>query len=316
MPQPTQAPPTERQDAPANPETQAATGQPDRLDVLVDKYGPIAADYGVRIVGVIILMLVAYVVGGYARRAVASGMARARVELTLAKFFGNLARYGVLVLGVVTALGVFGVNTTSLAAVVGAAGLAIGLALQGALTNLAAGVMLAIFRPFRVGSTVVIDGVTGTVEEIDLMNTRINRPDNKHVIFPNSKVFGNVIEVLDRNPTRRAEVAVGVDYAADINATRQALLRAASRCTGQAPETQPRVILVGLGDSAVNWEVHIWAALADFGAARAALIQAIKEELDAAGLGIPFPQRQLTISSPVEIVVQGGQVVTNGLTRS
>jgi small conductance mechanosensitive channel len=274
------------------------------VDALVDRYGPMAADYGVRVLGVLVLLVIALFASNWAKRVVSKGLARAKVEITLAKFFSQAAKWIIMVLAIVTALGVFGVNTTSLAAVVGAAGLAVGLAMQGALSNLAAGLMLLIFRPFRVGQVVEVDGNLGTVDEIELFTTRINRFDNRHIIVPNSRVFGNTIEVLDHNATRRVDVPVGAAYDADVDATRAVLESAAKRTPGALSEPAPAVVLTGFADSCVNWEVRVWVRTPEFLAVRQALLRSIKLALDEAGIGIPFPQRDMNITSPVEVLVR------------
>lgn len=151
-------------------------------------------EYGPPIVGTLLFLLVAFIVSGWIGRLVRRAVARTRVDETVAGFLGHIVRWGLMVLAVIACLGVFGVETTSFAAVIGAAGLAIGLALQGSLSSLAAGVMLLTFRPFKAGDYISVAGEGGTVAEIDLFATCLDTPDNRRVIIPNSQVFGAVIE--------------------------------------------------------------------------------------------------------------------------
>jgi small conductance mechanosensitive channel len=193
------------------------------------------------------------------------------------------------------------VNTTSLAAVIGAAGLAIGLALQGSLSNLAAGVMLLLLRPFKVGDFIQVAGILGTVYEIELFNVKLNAPDFRRVILPNSQVFGSVIENFTHNPRRRADVAIGVEYAADTVKTREVLLRAARSVQGVMTDPPAEVFLSELGPSSVNWRVSGWCEPADFGRVKQAICEAAKKDLESAQISIPFPQMDVRIKSNTTI---------------
>jgi small conductance mechanosensitive channel len=195
-----------------------------------------------------------------------------------------------LFLTALTCLSYFGIETTSFAALIGAAGLAIGLAFQGTLSNFAAGAMLLIFRPYKVGDTITSGNYQGTVAEIALFTTEVDTFDGRRIIIPNSSINGSVIENVTYHRLRRVDVPVGVAYDADIDATRRALERALTMVTQAVRDPAPDVVLVGLGDSAVNWTVRVWATQKDFGLAKQALIRAVKMELDQAGIGIPFPQ--------------------------
>lgn len=193
-------------------------------------------------------------------------------------------------LALIFCLGRFGVQTASLAAVIAAAGLAVGLAFQGTLSNFAAGIMLLTFRPFKVGDTVNVSGETGSVEEIELFFTHIDTFDNRRIILPNATVFGTKIENISHHPLRRADVNVGVDYTADVDRTREVLLAAVASVEGQAQGKEPQVVLQNFGASSVDWTVRIWAPAATLFPTREATLRAIKYHLDEAGIGIPFPQ--------------------------
>jgi small conductance mechanosensitive channel len=195
-----------------------------------------------------------------------------------------------LLLTVLTCLSYFGVETTSFAAVIGAVGLAIGLAFQGTLSNFAAGAMLLIFRPYKVGDTVKAAGYEGVVNEIALFTTEIDTADGRRIIIPNGSIYGSVIENTTHHSYRRVDVAVGTAYAADIDATRHALERSLVAVPLTLTTPKPEVILLGLGSSSVDWSVRIWVKQADFGNGKQALLRAVKLELDRSEIEIPFPQ--------------------------
>ena len=257
---------------------------------LIDYVTALVTTFGLRLIGVFLLMIGAWIVAGYARRGVERSLNKTRLDLTLTRFFANITGWLVLLLAVLTALSLFGIQTTSFAAVIGAAGLAIGLGFQGTLSNFAAGVMLLTFRPFKIGDTVKVDGETGIIAEIDLFLTKMDTFDNRRIVLPNSKVFGNTIETLTYHPRRRADVPVGVSYEADLDATRAVLERAAASVPGRLDDPAPQVVLDGFGDSAVNWIVRVWAPTPDFLAIKQATVRAVKQHLDAEGLVIPYPQ--------------------------
>jgi small conductance mechanosensitive channel len=225
---------------------------------------------------------------------------RVKFDETLTFFLAKLVRWGILTLVAVMCLSKFGVETASLAAVIGATGLAVGLAFQGTLSNFAAGAMLLIFRPYKVGDTVVVAGHTGTVDEIELFTTTLDTPDKRRVIIPNSSIFGAVIENHTYHAMRRFETAVGTAYGADIDQTRTALERAVRTVPIVLPEPVAEVLLTALGASSVDWTIRGWARRDSLGQARQAVIRAVKMELDRAGVGIPFPQMELHFDLPRE----------------
>ncbi len=255
--------------------------------------------YLIPAIWVIILVLAAFFISGWVGLLIRRGCEKARIDLTLSRFFGKLAKWTIMVLAILSILSYFGVQTTSFAAVIGASALAIGLAFQGTLANFAAGMMLLIFRPFKVGDAVEVAGETGKIYEIDLFNTIMDTFDNRRLILPNGSVFGSTIENITFHPTRRVDVNVGVSYAADIDKTRQTLLAAVKRVDNVHDEPEPVAYLLELGDSSVNWVVRVWTDTPEFWAVREKLTQAIKHELDAAGLEIPFPQMDVHLDGGV-----------------
>ena len=262
---------------------------------LSDQMIAMLTSYAVQGVGVLLLLIVAWAVAGWARGAAAKALAKSQLDLTLQKFFSNFVRYMVLVAAVLACLGIFGIQTTSFAALIGAGGIAIGLAFQGSLSNFAAGVMLLTFRPFKSGDYIIAGGTAGTVDEIDLFTTQLNTPDNRRVIVPNSAIFGSTIENVSHHTTRRVDVNVGTDYSADLDATRKVLEGVIEREPSKLAEGAHQVYLLELGDSSIAWVVRVWVSAADYWAVRERLTRDIKYSLDQAGIGIPFPQMDLHV---------------------
>lgn len=254
--------------------------------------------YGPPIIGVLLLLLVAHAVAAWVGVLVRRLLGRAKVEQTLADFLGSVAQWGLMILAIVACLGVFGVETTSFAAVIGAATLAIGLAFQGSLSNLAAGIMLLIFRPFKVDDWINVGGHIGRVAELTLFTTHLDTPDNRRIIVPNGSVFGSTIESFTHHDTRRVDVPVGVEYPADLDRTRQVLEQAAAGVPGRLDDPPAQIILLGLGDSSIDWQVRVWTKTDDYWTTLDATVLAVKKALDEAGLGIPFPQMDVHLDQP------------------
>lgn len=259
--------------------------------------------YSVKIVGVIVALFIARIAATWAGNAVTRSLQKQEFDATLTRFFGNLARYGVLAMAVLACLGVFGIETTSFAAVIGAAGLAVGLAFQGSLSNFAAGVMLLVFRPFKVGDLISAAGVEGSVIEIDLFTTTLDTLQNTRMIVPNSAIFGATILNMTHHPVRRCDIAVGADYGADVDATRAALVKAGEMVTTRDPDRGAEVFLAGLGASSVDWELRVWCKPADYWATHQQTVRAIKLALDEAGIGIPYATMDVNFGAAGELTV-------------
>lgn len=266
-------------------------------DINYQPWMKVGEDYGLKVLMVIVLMILAWTISGWLSAMVDRGLTRIKFDETLTKFMARLVRWGILLLTVLSSLSTFGVETTSFAAMIGAVGLAIGLAFQGTLSNFAAGAMLLIFRPYKVGDVVNAAGYLGTVNEIALFTTEIDTLDGRRIIIPNSSIYGTVIENITYHPRRRVDIAAGTAYAADIDATRQALERALVAVPQALADPKPEVVLLGLGTSSVDWSVRIWVKQADFGNAKQALIRAVKLELDRSEIEIPFPQMDVHMRS-------------------
>lgn len=248
-----------------------------------------------------IILIFAVIIGAsWVRRIVKRALGKAKVEETLARFLSNLVRYLVLIAGGIAILGTLGIETTSFAAALAAAGFAIGMALSGTLSNVAAGIMLLLFRPFKVGDAVVVNGVTAKVYQINLFNTELDTFDNRRIIMPNSSVFGNTIENISFHPQRRVEVTVGTTYGSDIDQAREVLTRIVKGVPGGLEDPAPAVMLTGMGASSIDWSVRVWANAADFWAVKDQLTRNIKVGLDEAKIGIPFPQMDVHIDGHIK----------------
>lgn len=267
------------------------------------QYVEMFVQYGVELIKVFALLFLAWVVAGWVSQWVVSGLKKAKIEDTLAIFLGNCACYAVIVISLISILGIFGVETTSFAAVIGSIGFAVGLAFQGTLSNVSSGVMLMIFRPIKVGDVVSVAGQTGKVTEIDLFVTNMDTPDNRRLIIPNSAVFGATIENLTYHDIRRADVSVGVSYTAGLDETRKVLQEAAECVPGRLPGKAVEIVLVQLGTSSVDYQVRIWCKTADYGAVKEAGTQLVKKKLDEVGIGIPVPQMNIHFDSGIKIDV-------------
>jgi small conductance mechanosensitive channel len=243
-------------------------------------------------VGVVIL-IAAVILSKRARSLVTAVSRRSRVDVTLSTFFGQVARWAVLILGIIVAVGKIGIPTASFVAIIGGASLAVGLAFQGSLGNLAAGVMLLIFCPFKIGDVVQVGGVTATVAEIDLFTTLLDTFDNRRVTMPNGNIFGNEIENLTYHPTRRVDVTVGTSYDADVDSVRQVLEGVARGVRGGLASPEPQVYLTDFGASSIDWAVRVWSSTADYWKVRERLVRDLKAALDRAGVGIPYPQMDI-----------------------
>jgi len=239
---------------------------------------------------VIGLAVIGYFLSVRAGRLVTRACERSSLDITLARFFGKASMYAIMVLVLVTVLSVFEVQVTAFAAVLGAATLAIGLAFQGTLGHFASGLLLLIFRPFKVGDFVEINGRMGTVYEIDLFNTSMDTPNNERLILPNGAIFGNPITNFSYHDKRRIAIDVGVHYESDIDKAREVLLQTARSLEGALSDPEPQVMLMGLGASSVDFSVRIWAPSSTFWPLRDKLTRDCKVNLEAAGIAIPFPQ--------------------------
>lgn len=238
------------------------------------------------------ILLVGYILSGWVRRRINRLSERhAKLDKTLFGFFANIASYVILIFALLFVLNTFGVQTTSIVAVIGAAGLAIGLALQGTLSNVAAGIMIVFFRPFKLGDFVDLNGKMGTVKAITLNFTELANIGNVQVIVPNAEVWGNTIMNYSGYDTRRAEWVFGVAYSANLKTAEQVIRDTIMSDPRSMTEPEPFFQVNNLGDFSVDFLVRVWVKAEDYFAYQADMKRAVKEALDRAGVEIPFPTR-------------------------
>lgn len=260
------------------------------------------------VVAAAVILVIGWTVAGWAGRLVQRvGDRNERFDATIASLLARLVRYGIIAVTVIAVLGRFGVQTTSLVALIGAAGLAVGLALQGALSNIAAGVMILSLRPFRQGDAVDIGGTVGTVEELGLIATRLKTFDGVVVHQPNSNIWGSEIRNFSQAQLRRADLVIGIGYGDDLAQAievAQGVLNADERILDE-PETL--IAVDSLGADSVNLLIRFWTAPGDFFATKLDTTRAVKEAFDAADIGIPYPQRDLHLvqNGPIEVKQAG-----------
>lgn len=255
----------------------------------------IITEFGLNLIAAIIIFVLGQWAAGMIRGIVKRMMARRGVDVTLISFTSMLVYYAVLAFVIVAALNRLGIQTASFIAVLGAAGLAIGLALQGSLSNFAAGVLMLIFRPFKVGDFIEGGGTMGTVEEIQLFTTKLATPDNRVVIVPNGSLNNGNITNFSARDKRRMDMQFGIGYSDDINKAKQVILDELQKETRLLKDPAPVIGLLELADSSVNLAVRPWVRTADYWDVFFDLQENIKKRLDAEGINIPFPQRDVHI---------------------
>ena len=263
------------------------------LSNLSAKVYELLAVYGLKVIAAIVI----FIVGRWVAKAIANFikrmMAKTATDETLVKFVGNLSYIALLAFIIIAALNQLGIQTTSFIAILGAAGLAIGLALQGSLGNFAAGVLMIIFKPFKVGDFIEGAGVAGTVEEIQIFTTQLVTPDNKTVIVPNAKMTGDNIINYTMKGTRRVDFVFGIGYADDIDKARQVIQTVIDQDDRILKDPEPMVVVSELADSSVNLTVRVWTSADDYWPFYFDTTEKVKKQFDAEGITIPFPQRDV-----------------------
>ncbi|MGE4325170.1 MAG: mechanosensitive ion channel family protein [Pseudodonghicola sp.] len=240
----------------------------------------------------LLVLIVGWIISGWV-----SGMARRRInktpqiDPTLGNFVASTIKWIILAIVLVAIMGIFGIEATSLVAILGAASLAVGLALQGTLSDLAAGVMLVIFRPYKLGQFVNIGGTSGTVKDLTLFTTELATGDNVQIIIPNGKAWGTVITNFSANPTRRVDLTFGIDYGDDINRAMEIILETARADGRVLSDPEPWVRVTNLGDSSVDITTRLWCSAADYWDLKFALLKGVKEAFDKGGISIPYPHQ-------------------------
>lgn len=263
------------------------------MNINVDVVWSWFSAYSLNIIGAILIFIVGKWLSRRIANILAKILAKNNVDQTLVNFLANLTYYTLLVLVIVAAAGRLGINTTSFLTIIGAAGLAVGLALKDSLSNFAAGVMLVLFRPFAIGDVVSVAGITAKVENINIFNTHFCSPDNQLIIVPNNKIISDIITNINAKNTRRIDLVVGISYSDDMARTREILAGLAKDDSRVLTDPAPIIAVAELADSSVNLVFRPWVKTADYWDVRFDLTEKIKNALDAAGISIPFPQQDV-----------------------
>jgi small conductance mechanosensitive channel len=264
-------------------------------DQAVQTIVALVSTWGLRVAGAIAVLVIGRFACRIARNAVRRALESRRVDASLVPFISNLIYFTLLTAVIISVLGIFGIETTSLVAILGTAGLAVGLALQGTLSNFSSGVMLLLFRPFRVGDYVDAGGVAGTVFEIGLFATTLNTPDNVKIIVPNSSVYGATIKNFSANNTRRNDFVLGISYNDDISRAIEVVNSVLSKDSRVLTDPESTVAVSELADSSVNLVARPWCRTEDYWALRFDLVRRFKEELEQSGCSIPYPQHDVHV---------------------
>jgi small conductance mechanosensitive channel len=265
------------------------------LTSVVDTLIKLISTWGLKLVGAIVAFIIGRMAAGWLRKGVRRALEHSKLDDTLIPFLSSLVYYAALAFVIIAVLEIVGVETASLAVVLGAAGLAVGLALQGTLSNFASGIMLMIFRPIKIGDYVELGGGSGTVYEIGIFSTKLNTPDNVRIELPNSAVYGETIRNFNANDTRRVDMVMGISYDDDIGQAID-IMRGIMKSDGRVLEEPETVLAVGeLADSSVNILVRPWCAREDYWQLKWDLTRKFKEELEKAGISIPYPQTDLHV---------------------
>jgi len=265
------------------------------LDALVEQAPEFLMTYGLKALAAIVIFVIGKYFSGVAKRITTKLLTSRKVDATVVSFVANLAWMLVFVFTIVATLGQVGVQTASLVAVIGAAGLAVGLALQGSLSNFASGVLMVLFRPCRVGDFIEAAGVAGVVDEITIFSTRLRTGDNKVIIAPNSSIMNGTITNYSALEKRRIDLIIGVSYTADIAKTKKVLADILDNNPLVLKDPAYTIGLAELADSSINFVVRPWVKTSDYWPVRFELLEQIKNALDTAEIEIPFPQMDLHV---------------------
>ena len=260
-------------------------------EIDVQQISTLVTEWGLKVLGDIAILIIGRIVAGSVRKGLRKVMNLRDMDPSLVGFVTSLVYWGVMAFVLIAALAKFGIQTASFVAILGAAGFAVGMAMQGTLANFASGVMIMVFRPFKTGDFIDAAGIMGSVKEISIFSTTLATPDNVRIIVPNGKLYGDIIKNYTGNDTRRVDMTIGIAYDADIDKAMAIIHDLLGKDQRVMPEPAPVVAVAELADSSVNIVVRPWTAGGDYWAFRFDFLKACKEAFDAAGIEIPFPQR-------------------------
>ena len=263
---------------------------------MLEKYIPkefsqeLLMQWAVNVGAAIVVFVLGRIIVKLVVKVLSHGMRRAKIDELLISFVSSIAQWALMLFVIIAALGQLGVDTNSLVALLGAAGIAVGLALKDSLQNFASGVMLIIFRPFKNGDFVEAGGVMGVVEHIGIFTTNLKTGDNKEVIVPNGQIYGSTITNYSSKPTRRVDMTIGISYESDIKKAKEIIVRILAEDSRVLKDPAPVVAVGELADSSVNFVVRPWVNSADYWAVLWDTNEKVKEAYDAEGIVIPYPQ--------------------------
>ena len=249
--------------------------------------------FGLKLLAALVIFYVGRIVARMLQKGLRKMLQTQAVDKILETFVCNLAYWAIMIFVIIAAINQVGVQTTSLIAVMGAAGLAVGLALQGSLSNFAAGVLIVIFRPYRVGDWVEAAGISGSVEQVQILTTMLKTGDNKQIIVPNSQIMNSIITNYSANDTRRIDMIVGVSYSDDLDKVRKTLEELVASDERILKDPACTIAVSELADSSVNFVVRPWASTADYWSVKFDLTEAVKKRFDKEGISFPFPQQDV-----------------------
>ena len=277
--------------------TEKNTINQDQIEKLLDPelINTYLIPWGIRIAMALVIFIAGRWVINIVMRGLRTVLQKQQIDKTLETFVCNLVRIVLLVFVIVAAISALGIQTTSFIAVLGAAGLAVGLALQGSLSNFASGVLIVLFRPYKVGDFVEAAGISGSVEEVQILTTVLKTGDNKRVIVPNSQIMDSIITNYSANDTRRVDMVIGVSYSDDLDKVRQTLKELVAAEDRILDEPACTIAVSELGDSSVNFVVRPWVATADYWGVMFDMTEAVKKRFDEEGISFPFPQRDVHV---------------------
>lgn len=262
---------------------------------MYEKFQSLGVDFAISAVTAVVIFYVGRIVARVLSRGLRKLMQAQHVDKILESFISNLVYWALMAFVIIAAITELGVETTSFIAMLGAAGLAVGLAMQGSLSNFAAGVLIVLARHYRVGDWIEAGGVAGTVEDVQILTTTLKTGDNKSIIIPNSEIMGNIIINYSANAARRVDMVFGVGYGDDIDKVRAAIKDVISNDQRVLAEPECLIAVGELADSSVNFNVRPWVKTADYWAVKWDITEAIKKRFDKEGISIPFPQRDVHI---------------------
>jgi small conductance mechanosensitive channel len=274
------------------------------LSNILPRLQELLAFYGLKIIAAILIFVVGRWIAKALRNVIKRMMTKGNVDEILISFVGNLTYIALIAFVIIAALNQLGIQTTSFIAIIGAAGLAIGLALQGSLANFAAGVLMIIFRPFQVGDYIEGAGVAGAVEKVQIFTTQLKTPDNKTIIIPNAKIMGDNITNYSAKDTRRVDMVIGVSYGDDLKKVREILEDILAKDDRILKDPAPTIGVLELGDNSVNFAVRPWVKRDDYWGTYFDVTETVKRRFDKEGISIPYPQRDVHLYEYKEAAVQ------------